>query len=172
MKKILFLLGLSFFAFQLTSFASITITGNTGIIKIIPPGGGAPIIINAGQPIPSIADGSTIDIETGDVTVATTDPSTVDLTVKGNAISVPTGSTDKVSLNTNGAVKVYDSVGTSSVKTSDGKTTSLKTGQTIIIAGNVIKNLEAYQPPPINLGPIDTNVQIDNRRKDVSPTTP
>ncbi len=55
MKKILFLLAVSFFAFQLSCFASINISGLTGIIKIMPPGGGTPITVKAGEPIPAIA---------------------------------------------------------------------------------------------------------------------
>jgi hypothetical protein len=169
MKKILFLLGLSFFAFQLNSFASIDVTGDTGIIKITPPGGGTPITINPGQPIPAIADGSTIQIVTGSLTVATTAPSTVNLTANGNTIGLTPGNTVKVSLNTNGAVKVSDSNGTASIKTSDGKTSLLAMGNTIVIAGNVVRNAEAYQPPDNNPGPgVNTQVLIDNGGKDIS----
>ena len=166
MKKILFLLAASFFAFQLTCFAAITITGNTGIIKIIPPGGGAAITIKAGQPIPAIADGSSIEILTGTATVSTTDPSTVILSIVGNKVALPSDSTVEVTLNTNGSVKVYDSIGTCTVKSLAGKTSSLKPGQTLIIAGNV----EAYRPPALNLGPVNTQVQIDDHRKDISPS--
>jgi len=168
MKKILFLLGVALFAFQLTSFAAITITGNTGIIKITPPNGGAPITIKAGQPIPAIADGSAIDIESGAVTVATTAPSTVDLSTRGSTIALPSGSTVQVALNTNGAVRVADSKGTASVKTSDGKITSLKSGQTIVIAGNTVTNAEAFTAAPLNVGPLNDAVQI-NDGKIVSP---
>jgi len=167
MKKILFVLAVSLFAFQLTSFASTSVTGQTGIIKIVPAGGGAPVIVKAGEPIPAIADGSTIIVVTGELTVATSAPSSVDVSTRGNTITLPPDSSVKVTLNTNGAVKVYDSIGVSNVKTSDGKTSSLNQGQTIVIAGNV----EGYQPPALDLGPVNTQTQIDNRRKDISPTT-
>jgi len=167
MKRILFLLAVSLFACSLTCFASISITGQTGIIKITPPG----ITIKAGQAIPSnIPDGATIEIVTGTAAMTTTAPSTVNFSVKGNTISLPSGSTVQVALNVNGAVKVSDSKGTSTVKTSDGKTTSLKQGQTIVIAGGVITNAEAYQPP-IFPGSANTQVQIDDRRIELSPST-
>lgn len=164
MKKILFLLAVAFFAFQLTSFASITVSDNTGIIKIVPPNGGAPIVIKAGQPVPAIADGSTIVIVTGELKVATTAPSTVNLSTRGNTISLVPGSSVQVTLNANGSVKVYDANGVVDIKTSNGKAASLKTGQTIVIAGNI----EAYNPPAFNPGPVNTQVQIDNHRKDYS----
>jgi len=167
MKKILFLLAVSLFAFQLTSFASVSITGLSGIIKITSPGGGAPITIKSGDGVPAIADGSTIIVVAGQVTVATTGSSTADLTTRGNKIAMTPGNTIEVTLNTNGAVKVYDSDGLASIKTSDGKTSGLKSGQTIVIAGSV----EAYQPPAFNPGPVNTQVQIDNHRKDISPTS-
>jgi len=168
MKKILFVLAVSFFAFQLSCFATTTISGQTGIIKVVPPGGGAAITIKPGETVPPIVDGSTIIVVTGELTVATTTPSTVEISTRGNKISLPSNTTVQVSNNTNGAVKVYDSMGQSDIKTSDGKNSTLNQGQTIVIAGNI----EAYQPPALNLGPIDTQAQIDNRRKDISPTTP
>ncbi len=169
MRKILFLLVVAFFAFQLACFASINITGLAGTIKITPPGGGTPITIKAGQPIPAIANGSTIEIMAGMVTVATTAPSTVNLFARGNTIVMGAGNTVQVTLNVNGATKVSDSKGSAFVKTSDGKSTSLRPGQTIIIAGNVVTNAEAYTPPIGNPGGVNTQVQYDDSRKDYIP---
>jgi len=148
MKNIFFLLVVAFFTFQMTSFAAINITRHTGVIKVIPAAGGAPITYKAGDPIPAIADGSVIELMTGDITVNTTAPSTEDLLVKGNTVSMTTGTTIQMSINSNGAVTIYDAKGKATVKTTDGKTASMVTGNTITIKG--LKMVEGYTPPDVN----------------------
>jgi phage gp45-like len=172
MKRILFLLAVSIFAFQFSCFASITITKNSASIKIIPAGGGTPVTVDAGEPIPTIADGSTIKITKGNITVATTPPSTVTLSIDGNKIAMSAGSAIQVSISSSGAIKIFDSIGTASVTTLDGKTISMKQGQTIIITGKKVTSLEAYQPPDNNPGPqFNTQVQTEENSRDISPVT-
>jgi hypothetical protein len=148
MKNILVSLVVVFFAFQMTCFAAVTITRHTGVIKIIPAGSGAPITIKAGEPIPAIPDGATIELMTGDITVSTTAPSVEDLLVKGNTIVMSTDTTIQMSVNSNGAITIYDAKGKANVKTTDGKTASMVTGNTITIKG--LKLVEGYTPPDVN----------------------
>jgi hypothetical protein len=173
MKKILFLLVLSasFFIFQMNCFASITLTGNTADIKITAPGDTKAADIKAGESIPTIEDGSTIEILNNDITVAATAPSAVNLSMGENAVYLVSGNTVEIGINTNGAIKVHSLQGTVSIKTAEGKTISLKEGETVILTKKKADNAEPYTPPANNLGPVNTGVQIEEKAPDISPVS-
>jgi hypothetical protein len=168
MKRILLLLAISVFSFQLSCLASVNITTLTGEIKIFPAGGGSAILVKAGEPIPAITDGSKIEIESGSIKLSAT--SIIDLLTRGNTLTMFDGTTLEVTLNTNGAVKVHDIKGKANVKTSNGKIITMKPGTTIIIAGNNITEAEGFTPAPNDFGAgPDTRIRIEEGTPDISP---
>ena len=197
MKKLLFLIMTFFFAFQLTCFADINITNQNGTIKITSPDGTV-VTVEAGQPIPPIADGSKIEIISGTVELSTTGTSTVNLVIDGNTVGVSAGTTLKFGLDSAGATTLSVTAGSVSLKTTDGKTVALDTGDGItvnkgpggastiqVITGTIsITGLdgktatyspdnqpkaEPYTPPDIPGGQVDTQVQTEETARDISP---
>ncbi len=179
MKKILLLTAACFLVLQAASFAAITITGQTGTIKITDSKGKV-TIVKAGEPMPAIADGSTIQIVSGTADIGATGTSSVNVLSGKDTIQIAVGDQASFSVGSTGATTVTDIAGNISVTKGDGSTITLNAGGNMVIAftpstgtnnnNNNNKGAEAYTPPPVNnLGQINTNVKGEESAKDISP---
>ena len=78
-----------------TAFAAVTVANQTGTIAITTPTGEV-ITVEAGQPLPSIASGSTIEVITGTAEISATGNDSVQVLVNNATATLTNGATVQV----------------------------------------------------------------------------
>ena len=129
--KFLAVLGLlvsSVFLLTQSAFAAVTIANQTGTVKITAPDGQV-ATVEAGNPLPNIPAGSTIEVVTGKAEISASDGDTVNVLVNDSTVQVGNGAKVSVRIDLRTGNANLDVVaGNVQVLNPDGTTTEVNEG--------------------------------------------
>jgi len=164
MAKRLFLLGVVGLFLSLTvctlAYAAITVTNQTGDIKITMPDG-TQVLVSPGQAMPAIPDGAIIEVVSGSAIISTTGSSYAEVILGGDTVHLGAGDSINAGYDPQSGIAIVTKADGSTV-TLDANNPSYTTGQ-------------ETTPPPTgetpDIGDAEEEIQVEESPKDISPSS-
>ena len=145
------LLFLAAFSFASTSLlAEIVLENVTGTVSITTPDGQV-MTIEAGQPLPAIPSGSTIEVVTGKAEISATPPDAVNVLINGATATVQDGTKVSVTVDLRTGDASLDVVtGSVSIIQPDGTTETVTEGSTFSEPAPAPASVDSFDAPGSN----------------------
>lgn len=173
MAKRLFLLGVVGLFLSLTvctlAYAAITVTNQTGDIKITMPDG-TQVLVSPGQAMPTIPDGSIVEIVSGSAIITTSGNSYAEVMLGGDVVTLGAGDSINAGYNPQtGTSTVALISGTAIITKADGNTVKLDANSPSYTTGQETTPPSEGQTPDI--GDAEEEIQTEENPKDISPSS-